>query len=156
MVNRTVFLLATAVMLLFFLLSHYDNFFFLLHFLESAIYLLILLLLFYGLEDWAYVMGAVASLFWFILTTLTGVMGSGLNGLGRLLTFQPVMNPVDLVTGLILLFSLGLMAACFWAFRREVWRRPGAVRTAVWSIVVVWIYYAVLIAVLFHMARPMA
>ncbi|MFQ5927740.1 MAG: hypothetical protein ACE5MH_09950 [Terriglobia bacterium] len=154
MVNRPVFLLATIIMLLFFLVSHYDAFFFPLHFLQSAIYLLILLLLFYGQDDWAYVMGVMAPLFWVVLTLVTGILSGGINALGRLLTFQSITSPVDMVTGLILLFALGLIGASAWAFLREVWGRPRALRTVLWSLVLVWVYYAVLIAVLFHMARP--
>ena len=83
MINRVVFTLATAMMLLFFLVSNFDRYFFTLHFLESLIYLVMLLLLFYGLEDWAYVMGVVAPLVWIALTLLSGTSLSGLQALGQ-------------------------------------------------------------------------
>lgn len=154
--NRAVFTLATILMVLFFLVANFDRYFFTLHFLESLIYVVMLLLLFYDLEDWAYVIGFVTPLLWMLSSLLSGALGLGLRALGRLLTLQPVTNPIDVLSALVFLVGLMLMASSAWAFRREVWGQPGALRTAVWATVVVWIYYAALIAIMFRMATPKA
>src|SRR3989304_4897337 len=104
---------------------------FTLHFLESLIYLVMLLLLFYGLEDWAYVMGVVAPLVWIALTLLSGTSLSALQALGQAVSFQGVRSPVDLLGGTALMVGIALMAACARAFRREVWGTKEALRTAV-------------------------
>ncbi|MFQ5662242.1 MAG: hypothetical protein ACE5HL_00215 [Terriglobia bacterium] len=152
--NRAVFALATIQILLFFLVANFDRYFFMLHFLASLIYLMILLLLFYGFEDWAYVIGFVTPLLWIVSALLSGTLGLGLRALGRVLTLQPVANPIDALSALLLVVGLLLMVASAWAFRQEVWGRPGAVRTAAWATVLVWIYYAALIAVMFRLSRP--
>jgi hypothetical protein len=90
MANRGVFTLATVMMVLFFLASHYDNSLFLLHFLEAVIYAVILILLFYGLDEWAYVMSFLTPLLWTILTALTGTLFLGLSSLWDAVTFQEV------------------------------------------------------------------
>ena len=154
MPNRTVFTLASILMVLFFLVSNYDRYFFMLHFLESLIYLVIVLLLFYCLEDWAYVVGFVTPLLWIVLTLLNGTLVSGLRALGRLVSFQPVTSALDVLSGLIFATGLGLMLASGWAFRREVWGRPGALRMFLWAMLIVWVYYAVLIAALYRMVKP--
>src|SRR3989304_9170569 len=104
---------------------------FTLHFLESLIYLVMLLLLFYGLEDWGYVMGVVAPLVWTALTLLSGTSLSALQALGQAVSFQGVRSPVDLLGGAALMVGIALMAACARAFRREVWGTKGALRTVV-------------------------
>ncbi len=152
--NRTVFALATVMMLLFFVLSNYDHFFFSLHFLEALIYIVVLLLLFYGVEDWAYVIGVVAPLFWIVLTLLSGASVPGLRALWRLVSLQGVQNPVNFLSGLILLAALGLIVVSARSFHRDIWGRRGALRTAVLATVVVGIYYGVVVATLFHLARP--
>ena len=55
--EKTIFTLSAVLMVLFFWLSNYDRFFFAVHFLQASFYLILLLLLYYGLEEWAYVMG---------------------------------------------------------------------------------------------------
>ena len=152
--HRTVFTLSMLMMVLFFLLSNFDRYFFTLHFLESVIYLVILLLLFYGLEDWAYVIGFVTPLFWIMLSFLQGTLLAGVRALALAASFQGVRNPIDLVSGLLFLAGLGLMVASGRAFRREVWGTRGALRTAVLATAVVGAYYAVLIGTLFRMSRP--
>src|SRR3989338_916628 len=148
MTHRLVFTLATVMMLLFFLVSNFDRYFFTLHFLESLIYLVMLLLLFYDLEDWAYVMGVVAPLYWIILTLLSGTSLAGLRALGRAVTLQGVTSPVDLVGG------IALMAASAGSFRREVWGTKGALRTAVLASLFVGVYYAVLVYAMLRQASP--
>ena len=154
MINRVVFTLATAMMLLFFLVSNFDRYFFTLHFLESLIYLVMLLLLFYGLEDWAYVMGVVAPLVWIALTLLSGTSLSGLQALGQAVSFQGVRSPVDLLGGIALVVGIALMAASARAFRREVWGTKGALRTVVLASLIVGVYYAVLVYALIRQASP--
>lgn len=156
MAHRTVFTLAALMMLLFFLVSNYDRFFFTVHFLTSLIYIVMLLLLYYDLDDWAYVMGVVAPLFWIGLTLLSGTSLMGLRTLGRAVTFQPVHNPADLLSGIIFVVGLVLVAASGRAFRREVWGTRGALRTALLATVLVGVYYAVLIWALWHLASPAA
>jgi len=154
MINRVVFTLATAMMLLFFLVSNFDRYFFTLHFLESLIYLVMLLLLFYGLEDWAYVMGVVAPLVWIALTLLSGTSLSALQALGQAVSFQGVRSPVDLLGGTALMVGIALMAACARAFRREVWGTKGALRTVVLASLIVGVYYAVLVYAMLRQASP--
>lgn len=154
MPHRTVFALATLQMVLFFLVSNYDHYFFVLHFLGSLIYILMLLLLFYDLDEWAYVMGFVASLLWMVLGLLSGTLLASLRGLWQLIRAPGMANMLDVVGGLVFLTGLALMVACGWAFRREVWGMPGALRTVIWATVVVGVYYAVLIAALYRMASP--
>lgn len=152
--NRTVFTLATVMILLFFLLTNYDRFFFAVHFLEATIYLVVLLLLFYGIEDWAYGIGTLAPLFWIVLALLSGPLHLGLRALGKLVTFQGVENPVNFLSGLIFLGALALTISCGRSFYRNIWGTQGAWRTALLSVVVVGVYYAVLVAALLRLARP--
>jgi hypothetical protein len=154
MTHRLVFTLATVMMLLFFLVSNFDRYFFTLHFLESLIYLVMLLLLFYDLEDWAYVMGVVAPLYWIVLTLLSGTSLAGLHALGRAVSFQGVTSPVDLLGGVALVVGIALMAASARSFRREVWGTPGSLRTAVLASLLVGVYYAVLVYALIRQASP--
>lgn len=154
MSHRTVFALATLQMILFFLVSNYDRYFFTLHFLGSLIYILMLLLLFYDLDEWAYVMGFVAPLFWIVLTLLSGTLQASLRGLWHLVSAPTTANTLDILGGLVLLVGVALMVACAWAFRREVWGMPGALRIVIGSVLVVGVYYAVLIWALYRMASP--
>lgn len=154
MANRTVFTLATAMMLLFFLVSNFDRFFFTVHFLESLIYLVILLLLFYGLEDWAYVVGFVTPLVWMVLTLLSGTSLMGLRALGQAAVSFSIPNPADFLSGVIMVVGLVLMVASARAFRREVWGARGALRTALLGSGLVGVYYAVLIFALLRQATP--
>lgn len=154
MTHRLVFSLATGMMLLFFLISNFDRYFFTLHFLESLIYLVMLLLLFYDLEDWAYVMGVVAPFYWIVLTLLSGTSVSGLQALGRAVTFQGMAAPVDLLSGTALVVGIALMVASARSFRREVWGTPGALRTVVLASLFVGVYYAVLVYTLIRQASP--
>ena len=154
MANKTVFTLAAILMALFFWLSNYDRFFFLAHFLQASFYLIVLLLLFYGLEEWAYVMAVVAPLLWVILAVLAGIATSGVRGLGRLVSGGGLTNPVDTVAGFILLVSLGLLAASARVYKREIWGAPGALRSAIGAIVVVGGYYLVLLYAYLRIATP--
>ena len=154
MTHRLVFTLATVMMLLFFLVSNFDRYFFTLHFLESLIYLVMLLLLFYDLEDWAYVMGVVAPLYWIILTLLSGTSLAGLRALGRAVSLQGVTSPVDLLGGVALVVGIALMAASAGSFRREVWGTKGALRTVVLASLFVGVYYAVLVYAMLRQASP--
>lgn len=154
MTHRLVFTLATVMMLLFFLVSNFDRYFFTLHFLESLIYLVMLLLLFYDLEDWAYVMGVVAPLYWIILTLLSGTSLAGLRALGRAVTLRGVTSPVDLLGGVALVVGIALMAASAGSFRREVWGTKGALRTVVLASLFVGVYYAVLVYAMLRQASP--
>lgn len=157
MANRGVFTLATVMMVLFFLASHYDNTLFLLHFLEAVIYAVILILLFYGLDEWAYVMSFLTPLLWTILTGLSGTLFLGLSSLWSVVTFQEVLfGGRGVVAGLIFVAGLALMVVSGRAFWREVYGRPG-LRTAVWgSIAAVVVYYAVVILVWLRLLQPAA
>lgn len=157
MANRGVFTLATVMMVLFFLASHYDNPLFLLHFLEAVIYAVILILLFYGMEEWAYVMSFLTPVLWAILTGLTGTLSLGLSSLWSAVTFQELtFGARGLVAGLIFLAGLALMVVSGRAFWRQIYGRPG-LRSAVWgSIVAVVVYYAVLILVWLRLLQPAA
>jgi len=154
MTNRVVFTLATVMMVLFFLVSNFDRYFFTVHFLESLIYLVMLLLLFYGLEEWAYVMGVVAPLVWTALTLLSGTSVAGLRALGRAVSFQGVSSPVELLGGVLLVVGVALMVASARAFRREVWGMKGALRVVVLASLIVAAYYAALVYALLHQASP--
>jgi len=154
MANKAVFTLAAILMVLFFWLSNYDRFFFLAHFLQAGFYLVVLLLLFYGLEEWAYVMAVVAPLLWVILAVLAGIATSGFRGLGRLLSGGGLENPVDTVAGFILLGSLALIGVSARVYKREIWGAPGALRSAIGAIVVVGGYYLVLLYAYIRIASP--
>ncbi|MGH9788059.1 MAG: hypothetical protein ACRD4U_05090 [Candidatus Acidiferrales bacterium] len=154
MANKTVFTLAAILMALFFWLSNYDRFFFLAHFLQASFYLIVLLLLFYGLEEWAYVMAVVAPLVWIVLAALAGIATSGVRGLGGLVSGGGLENPVDTVAGFILLGSLALLVASARVYKREVWGRPGALRSALGAIAVVGGYYLVLLYVFYVRIAP--
>jgi hypothetical protein len=154
MANRALFTLATIMMVLFFLASQYDNFFFPMHFLEAVIYAVLLLLLYYGLEDWAYVMGFLTPLLWIILTLLSGTLLGGLEALGQITTLQVVQNPKAVVAGLVFVTSVALIVVSWRAFYREVWGKPGALGTTVGAAVVVVAYYAMLGVVLYRMVTP--
>ncbi len=154
MANRGVFTLAAIVMVLFFLASHFDNYFFLLHFLEAVIYAVILLLLFYGLEDWAYVLGFLTPLLWMVLSILSGTLLAGFRALGSLVTFRPVDDVIGLMTGFIFLAALALLVVSARAYKREVWGRPGALRVFAGAAVAVVIYHAAVIFTLYRMVLP--
>jgi hypothetical protein len=154
MTKKAVFTLAAILMALFFGLSNYDRFFFLAHFLQAGFYLVVLLLLFYGLEEYAYVMSAVAPLLWIVLAALAGIATAGLQGLGRLLSGGALERPVDTVAGFILLGSLALMAVSASAYKREIWGARGALRSAVTAILVVGGYYLVLLYAYIRIATP--
>lgn len=154
MANRSVFILATVMMLLFFLVSNYDRFFFTVHFLESLMYLVILLLLYYGLEEWAYVMSFVTPLVWIVLTLLSGTSLMGLRALAQAVREQRVAFPAEFLSGVILVAGIALMGASGRAFKREVWGRREALRTAVLGTALVGIYYAILIVALLRLSRP--
>jgi len=154
MANKAVFTLAAILMALFFWLSSYDRFFFLAHFLQAGFYLIVLLLLFYGLEEWAYVMAVVAPLLWIVLAALAGIATSGFRGLGQLVSGESLVRPVDTVAGLILLGSLALMVVSARVYKREVWGAPGALRSAIGAILVVGGYYLVLLYAYLRIATP--
>jgi hypothetical protein len=154
MTNKAVFTLAAILVVLFFWLSNYDRFFFLAHFLQAGFYLVVLLLLFYGLEEYAYVMAVVAPLFWIVLAALAGIVTSGFQGLGRLVSGGALERPVETVAGFILLGSLALIAVSAAAYKREVWGAPGALRSAVTALVVVGGYYLVLLYAYIRIASP--
>jgi len=154
MANKAVFTLAAILMALFFWLSSYDRFFFLAHFLQAGFYLIVLLLLFYGLEEWAYVMAVVAPLLWIVLAVLAGIATAGFRGLGQLVSGESLVRPVDTVAGLILLGSLALMVVSARVYKREVWGAPGALRSAIGAILVVGGYYLVLLYAYLRIASP--
>jgi len=154
MSNKAVFTLAAILMALFFWLSNYDRFFFLAHFLQAGFYLIVLLLLFYGLEEWAYVMAVVAPLLWIVLAALAGIATAGFRGLGQLVSGESLVRPVDTVAGLILLGSLALMVVSARVYKREVWGAPGALRSAIGAILVVGGYYLVLLYAYLRIASP--
>jgi hypothetical protein len=154
MAHRGVFALATIMMVLFFLASHYDNPLFLLHFLEAVMYAVILILLFYGLEEWAYVMSILTPAVWTVLTLLSGTLAVGLIELGRLVTFQEVYSGRGVVVGIIFLVGLVLIVVSARAFWRQVWGRPGIMPAVVGSVVAVAAYYAVVIWVWLRLLEP--
>ncbi len=154
MANKAVFTLAAILMALFFWLSNYDRFFFLAHFLQAGFYLIVLLLLFYGLEEYAYVMSVVAPLLWVILAVLAGIATAGLSGLGRLVSGGDLERPVDVVAGFILLGSLALMVVSARVYKRNVWGAPGALRSAIGAILVVGGYYLILLYAYLRIASP--
>lgn len=154
MANRGVFTLATIMMVLFFLASHFDNYFFPLHFLETVIYAVILLLLFYGIEEWAYVMGFLSPLLWMILTLLSGTLLAGLAGLARVVTLQPAENPKAVVAGLVFVAGLALMVVSARAFSHEVWGRPEARRVLAGASLAVVAYYAVVLLTWLRLVQP--
>ncbi len=152
--EKTIFTLAAVLMALFFWLSNYDRFYFGMHFLQASFYLILLLLLYYGLEEWAYVMAIVAPLLWIVEAWLLGILGAGLRGLGGLVTGQGFTNPVDTVGGLVFLVTVALMVASAVMFRRDIWGRPGALRTTIGAILVVGAYNAVLAYIYYRISAP--
>lgn len=154
MANKAVFTLAAVLMALFFWLSNYDRVFFMAHFLQAGFYLIVLLLMFYGLEEYAYVMSVVAPLLWIILAILAGIAESGARGLGRLVSGGGLETPVDTVAGFILLGSLALMVVSARVYKRDVWGAPGAMRAAIGAIVIVGGYYLVLLYAYLRIATP--
>ena len=138
--SRSVFTLSAIMMVLFFLASNYDRYFFMVHFLEALIYILILMLLFYRLEEWAYVIGFLAPLFWAVLTFLSGTLLHGFRAMAQLLRLQKVDDPLDAVIALLLVAGLALAATSARAFRRQVWGSPGALRPVLGGIAVVAAY----------------
>ena len=152
--EKTIFTLSAVLMVLFFWLSNYDRFFFAVHFLQASFYLILLLLLYYGLEEWAYVMGVVAPLLWIVQAALLGIVWAGLRGLGGLVTGQGLANPVDTVAGLIFLGSLALMGASAVVYKREVWGRPGVLRMALGAIVAVGLFNGLVVWVYLRIAAP--
>jgi hypothetical protein len=154
MTNKAVFTLGAILVVLFFWLSNYDRFFFLAHFLQAGFYLVVLLLLFYGLEEYAYVMSVVAPLFWIVLAALAGIVTSGFQGLGRLVSGGALERPVETVAGFILLGSLALIAVSAAAYKREIWGARGALRSAITAILVVGGYYLVLLYAYIRIASP--
>lgn len=156
MSNRGVFALSATLMVLFFLASNFDHYFFALHFLEAIIYVAVLLLLFYGVEDWAYVIAFVTPLYWIILTLLNGTLLRGLVSLGRVFRFQPVEYPIGLVVGLVFLVSVVLLIVSLRAFWHEVWGRPGAVQALVGAALVVTIYWVMMVWVALRMVAPVS
>ena len=129
MANRTVFSLAAAMGALSFLMSHYDKFFFALHFLESLIYLVILVLMFYRLEEWAYVIGMAAPVFWLLLASAAGVLSGGnIAEFGKALIGAEVDGPIQVVGGLMIFVALGLLVASARAFKKAIWGTPEAIR----------------------------
>lgn len=154
MASRLVFTLSALLTILFFALSNYDRYFFPLHFLEASMYVVVLLLLFYRLEEWAYALAFLTPLLWLALAFLQGILWAGLRGLGELAGLQTPFSTIDVLAGLIALSALALVAASGWAFRREVWGRPGVLWPTVCSAVIVGAYYGLLIFVLFRLARP--
>ncbi len=154
MANRGIFTLATIMMMLFFLASQFDNFFFPVHFLESVIYAVILLLLFYGLEDWAYVMGFLTPLLWILLTLMSGTLVGGFEALTQMSDPAGVQNPTGLIAVFMLITGLVLIYLSARAYHREVWGRSDAKRITLGAAGVVVVYYLVLGAVLYQMVAP--
>ncbi|MFQ5778177.1 MAG: hypothetical protein ACE5IP_09230 [Terriglobia bacterium] len=148
------FTLAAIMMLLFFLASHYDRYFFLLHFLEALIYIAVLLLLFYRLEEWAYVIGFLAPLFWVVLTLLSGTLLHGFNAMEQLLRLEKVTDPLDAVIAMLLVTALALATRSARVFWNQVWGSPGALRPVLGGIAVVAVYYLVIVATLWRMVTP--
>jgi hypothetical protein len=153
MANRLVFTLSTVLAVLFFALSNFDRYFFLLHFLEASIYIVILLLLYYGLEEWAYPLAFLSAILWLLLAILAGVFWAGVRGLGELVGLYRPMSGVDVMAGLIILAALGLVAASGYAFRREIWGRPGVLVPTLCSAAIVGLYNGLLIYALLRLAR---
>lgn len=154
MANRAVFTLATALLVLSFLISHFDRYFFTLHFLESLIYLIIVLLLYYGVDEWAYVLGMAAPLFWIILAWAGGLLGGVLGGFTGAIMGGGLQNPIGFLSGLVFVGGLALLVLSARAFWRDVWGTPGAVRTLAAGTAVVVLYYAMLLTALLQMTRP--
>lgn len=152
--EKTIFTLSAVLMVLFFWLSNFDRFYFGMHFLQASFYLVLLLLLYYGLEEWAYVMAIVAPLLWLVESWLLGILGAGLRGLGGLATGQGFQNPVDVVGGFVFLVTLALMVASAMLFKRDIWGRPGALRTTIGAILVVGVYNALLAYVYYRISAP--
>jgi len=152
--EKTIFTLSAVLMVLFFLLSNFDRFFFGVHFLQASFYLILLLLFYYGLEEWAYVMAVFAPLLWIVQAALLGIVWAGLRGLGNLASGQGFVNPVDAVGGLVVLGSVALLLVSAWLYRRDIWGRPGALRTAIGGIVVVGLYNLLLVYVYLRIAAP--
>lgn len=152
--SRSVFTLAALMMVLFFLASYYDRYFFMLHFLEAMIYIVILLLLFYRLEEWAYPIGFLAPLFWIVLTFMSGTLLTGFRGLGQMLSFQEIQDPLDVLVGFLFLGALALAGASGRAFWHNVWGSPGALRPVLGGIAVVAVYNAAIIITMWRMVTP--
>jgi len=152
--EKTIFTLAAVLMALYFWLSNFDRFYFGMHFVQAAFYLIVLLLLYYGLEEWAYVMAIVAPLLWVVEAWLLGILGAALRGLGGLATGQGFQNPVDVVGGLVFLVSLVLMAVSAVLFKRDIWGRPGVMRSTIGAILVVGLYNALLAYIYYRISTP--
>ncbi len=154
MANRLVFGFSVVLVVLFFLLSNFERYFFLLHFLQSALFLVILVLLFYRLEEWAYVLGFLTSLLWLLLAVLQGMFFAGMRGLGQLAQLKAAENPIDAVTGVIVLAQAALAVTSGYAYRKESWGLPEAKRAALWGAAIIGVYYTLLIYALFRLSRP--
>ncbi|HXE74675.1 MAG TPA: hypothetical protein VNN18_03420 [Candidatus Xenobia bacterium] len=152
--EKTIFTLAAVLMALYFWLSNFDRFYFGMHFVQAAFYLIVLLLLYYGLEEWAYVMAIVAPLLWLVEAWLLGILGAGLRGLGGLAAGQGFQNPVDVVGGLVFLVSLALMVVSAALFKRDIWGRPGVLRSTIGAILVVGLYNAALAYIYYRISTP--
>ncbi len=149
--EKTIFALSAALMVLFFLMSNYERQFFVVHCLQASFYLIVLLLLYYGLEEWAYVMAFVAPIPW-IVVPLWSAAAAG--SLGTLITPPQVWSPVDVLGLGIFLGSIALLGVSGWTYKKDIWGRPGALKTALGAIAIVGVFYAVLIGVTFRIAAP--
>ena len=156
MANRTVFGLAAAMGALSFLVARYDQFFFTLHFLESLIYLVILLLMFYRLEEWAYVFGMAAPVFWLLFAGAAGMLSGNVAEFGKALIGSGINSPVRVVGGVMIFVALGLLVASVRAFKKVVWGTPEAVRILAIGTGIVVAFYVSIAYALLQMATASA
>ena len=149
--EKSIFALSAALMVLFFLMSNFERQFFVVHCLQASFYLILLLLLYYGLEEWAYVMAFVTPIPWIVVPLWSAASSGSLAGL---VSPPQTWSAADIVGLGIFLGSIALLVTSGWTYKKDIWGRPGALKTALGAIVIVGVFYAVLIGVTWRIAEP--
>jgi hypothetical protein len=143
--NRGIAALASALMVSFLLLTLFDRQFFLLHFYEASIYLVILLLLFFFHERWAYMIGILAPAGWLLLAYGMGFLGGAMRQVRHVLVAHEAATGAGLVAAAIFVLAVGMIALCFYRWRREFANLRGGWSTFLASLAIVACYYGALV-----------
>ncbi|MGB9432272.1 MAG: hypothetical protein WBQ89_08530 [Candidatus Acidiferrum sp.] len=147
---REIAALSVLQVVCFLLLSHLEPDFFLLHFYQTIVYLAILIMLFYMEDRWAYMIGIVAPSVWLLMTFASGLLGGAARQVLQLGRAHAFTNPVSFLAAITAVFSLLMIVACAWRWKKEYAGLGKSLNTFAVTFGIVAVYYGILVAWFWH------
>jgi len=145
MVHRGLATISGAMIFCFLMLAQLDSAFFFLHFYQSLIYLAIILMLFYFEDRWAYMLGMLAPIVWFILVLANGQLIDALQQPINYFRQGYAPTGTALITLLTAVVAVIMIVGCYRHWRREFAGLGKGWSTFLVSLVIVAVYYGILV-----------